>query len=94
MNEANIMDERVRSFIEATRPFLVSLLDSERIYFIDGSKLLQITNEDAMEFLGRDPENGFWNPEIYAQEVFDNFINDQTFYCDKMIRIQKNAQTT
>ena len=94
MNEAKMIDDRVKSFRESAMPFLSGMLDDDKIYFIDASNLLEITNEDVMEFLARDPVNGYWEPETYAVEVFDNFVNDQRYYCDKLIRGKNNAQSS
>ena len=79
--------ERVEEFkVEAGRSLQVRLDESEIDFEISASELLEITEEDALEFLARDPRYGNMHPLTYSQEVYENFMNNLTYYFDKSIR--------
>jgi hypothetical protein len=67
------------------------MLDKADIDFITAEELANITEEDISEFLSRDPINGFWVPELWASEVFENFLSNQVFYYDKLVRGTENG---
>jgi len=79
--------ERVEEFkVQAGRSLQMRLDESKIDFSITAGELLEITEEDALEFLSRDPKNGNFNPLLYSQEVYENFINNLTYYFDKLIR--------
>lgn len=77
-------------FIFAVLPFLEKLIKDCQITIITATELLLITEEDALDFLARDPENGYFQPEEYANEVIENFNNNEIYYFDKLLRQKTN----
>jgi len=75
--------------IQAARSLQMRLDESALDFSISATELIKITEEDALEFLARDPRNGNFNPLIYSQEVYINFINNLTYYFDKLMRPTK-----
>jgi len=69
-----------------TTPHLEKLLQECQITFMTASELLNVTEESAVDFLARDPVNGYFEPKEYAGEVTENFLNNQTYYWEKMVR--------
>ena len=47
---------------------------------------MEITEEDAEDFLARDPKHGNFHPLLYSDEVYNNFMGNLTYYFDKLIR--------
>lgn len=85
INIGEIWRETEERFKEQAGPFLAASLTERKIVFINSTELMNITEENIGEFLSRDPENGYWMPERWAQEVIQNFDNNETFYFDKLI---------
>jgi len=86
MKLSEIWDETVCRFIDEALPFITASLMTDDIKIISAKELAIITEESPGEFLSRDPKNGYWHPEIWAEEVYANFIENQTFYFDKLIK--------
>jgi len=81
--------ERVEELkVEAGRSLQIHL-DESQIDWLSAAQLMELTEECPGEFLGRDPRRGYFQPLVYSTEVFENFLNNQTYYFDKFSRPQK-----
>lgn len=81
-----IWDGTIETFRQEAEPFLSNYLTDSKIKFLNVKELMDITEEDIGEFLSRDPENGYYHPDKWAKEVFQNFLANETYYYEKLIR--------
>jgi hypothetical protein len=81
-----IWAETIERFEKEAEPFLSRYLTDSDIDFLNVKELIEITNEDIGEFLSRDPEHGYYHPDKWAKEVFQNFLGNQVYYWDKLVR--------
>ena len=81
-----VIKESVKLFMEQSEPYLKAHLEDKDLIYISAAELLSVTNEDAEEFLSQEPIHGYWNASQYARNVFESFVNDQTFFFDKLLR--------
>lgn len=90
---SSIWGETVERFENEAEPFLSRYLTDSKIAFLNVKELIEITEEDIGEFLSRDPDHGYWHPDKWAKEVFQNFVGNETYYYEKLIR-GKNGDST
>lgn len=81
--------DEIKRFKEAARTFLEQNLQDAGIKFITSQELIDITEEDAEEFMAQDQKNGLFKPLRYSKNVFRNFENNQNYYFDKINRSNK-----
>ena len=84
---SEIWEETLSRFKYEARPFIKAMMIERKTTFITAEELMEITEEKINEFLSRDPEAGFWHPEIWAEEVMANFDNSETYYFEKLQRL-------
>lgn len=74
---------------EALPTLELQLSLSDQVFdWITGEQLLKITDVCMWEFLKKTKDDGYWQPDLYAQEVFDNFVDKVGFYFDKKERLK------
>ncbi len=84
--------ETLNRFKSEAKPLIDKFLSESFITWITGTELMEITEEDIGDFLSRDPVNGYWHPETWAQEVEKNFMCSLQYYFDLRLREKKNGR--
>lgn len=78
--------DEINRFKEAARTFLEQNLKDADITFITSQELIDITEEDAEEFMSQDQKHGLFKPFRYSKLVFQNFEDNENYYFDKLAR--------
>lgn len=84
--------ETLTRFKSEAKPLIEKFLSESFITWIAAEELIEISEEDIGEFLSRNPTEGYWHPEVWAQEVEKNFMCNLTFYYEKLIRENNNGR--
>lgn len=90
---SSMFEETIERFRKEAEPFLSRYLTDSEIVFLSVKELMDITEESIGQFLSRDPAHGYWHPDKWAKEVFQNFLSNQTYYFNKLIRGNNGQQT-
>lgn len=79
--------ERIEELkVQAVRSLQIRLDETELDFSISAGELIEITEECPYDFIGRDPTHGNFQPLLYSHEVYSNFMDNLTYYYDKLIR--------
>ena len=82
----------IETLIGYAMPHIEKSLDLDAITFITAKELLSVTNEKPEDFLSNNPDKKNWNGRKYAEVVYMDFINNQTYFFDKLMRKNRDGK--
>lgn len=88
LGEGMEKQELIKLLKKQSVPYLDEYFLENKTNLITTIELMAITEENPEDFLARDERKGYFYPQKYAKEVFENFLGNETYYFEKLIRLK------